>query len=231
MALTVVHVEGEPYAQGHQHGVALRDQIGHNLAVYYDRFQREVQLGPEEARARAARYQPRLDGGPYFDALKGMAAGSGHALLDLLVLNVRYELLYYEYGVCGVSGPDGCTAFAVLPPASATGHLLLGQNWDWIPEVRGAVLHSREPDGLETLTFTEAGIVGGKLGLNSTGLGLTINGRSRPLMIGPGWKCLSTCGVTKSSAGAASPRPCDWSWRADARARRTSCWPRPRTER
>ena len=130
VTLPVVNVEGEPYAQGHQHGVALRDQIGHNLAVYYDRFQREVQLGPEEARARAARYQPLLDGGPYFDALRGMAAGSGHSLLDLLVLNVRYELLYYQYGVCGVSGPDGCTAFAVLPPASANGHLLLGQNWD-----------------------------------------------------------------------------------------------------
>jgi len=176
VTLPVLNVEGAPYEQGHQHGVALRDQIGHNLAVYYDRFQREAQLGPDEARARAARYEPRLDGEPYFDALRGMAAGSGHSLLDLLVLNVRYELLYYQYGVCGVGGPDGCTAFAVLPPASANGHLLIGQNWDWIPDVRGAVLHTLEPDGLETLSFTEAGIVGGKIGLNSVGLGLTING-------------------------------------------------------
>lgn len=176
VTLPVVNVEGAPYAQGHQHGAALREQIGHNLAVYFDRFQREVQLGREEARARAARYQPLLDGGPYFDALRGMAAGSGHSLLDLLVLNVRYELLYYQYGVCGIGGPDGCTAFALLPPASANGHLLLGQNWDWIPEVRGAVLRTVEPDGLETLSFTEAGIVGGKIGLNSVGLGLAING-------------------------------------------------------
>jgi len=176
VALPVVYVEGEPYQQGHQHGAALRDQIGHNLDVYYDRFQREAQLGPDEARARAVRYQPLLDGGPYFDALQGMAAGSGHALLDLLVLNVRYELLYYQYGVCGVGGPDGCTAFAVLPSAAANRHLMLGQNWDWIPQVRGAVLHTVEPDGLETLSFTEAGIVGGKIGLNSVGLGLAING-------------------------------------------------------
>jgi isopenicillin-N N-acyltransferase like protein len=176
VTLPVVHVEGEPYDQGRQHGVALRDQIGHNLDVYYDRFQREVQLTPEEARARAAVYTPLLDGGPYFDALRGMALGSGHSLLDLLVLNVRYELLYYQYGVCGIGGPDGCTSFAVLPPASANGHLLLGQNWDWIPQVRGAVVHTQEPDGLETLSFTEAGIVGGKIGLNSVGLGLTING-------------------------------------------------------
>jgi isopenicillin-N N-acyltransferase-like protein len=176
VTLPVVHVQGEPYDQGRQHGIALRDQIGHNLNVYFDRFQREVQLAPEDARARAARYQPLLDGGPYFDALMGMAAGSGHSLLDLLVLNVRYELLYYQYGVCGIGGPDGCTSFAVLPPASANGHLLLGQNWDWIPQVRGAMLHTEEPGGLETLSFTEAGIVGGKIGLNSVGLGLAING-------------------------------------------------------
>jgi isopenicillin-N N-acyltransferase like protein len=176
VTLPLINVEGEPYDQGRQYGVALRDQIGHNLDVYYDRFQREGQLAPDEARARAARYQPLLEGRAYFDALRGMAAGSGHSLIDLLVLNVRYELLYYQYGVCGVGGPDGCTSFAVLPPASANGHLLLGQNWDWIPQVRGAVLHTQEPDGLETLSFTEAGIVGGKIGLNSAGLGLAING-------------------------------------------------------
>jgi len=176
VSLPVVRLAGDPFDQGRQHGVALRQQIGHNLEVYYDRFQREGQLAPEEARARAARYQRLLDGTPYFAALQGMAAGSGHSLIDLLVLNLRYELLYYQYGVCGVGGPDGCTSFAVLPHASANGHLLLGQNWDWIPRVRGAVLHTLEPNGLETLGFTEAGIVGTKIGLNSVGLGLTING-------------------------------------------------------
>src|SRR5439155_5747796 len=56
-------------------------------------------------------------------------------------------------------------------------HLLMGENWDWIPEVQGALLHSRSVDGSpDTLSFTEAGIVGGKIGLNSTGLGLAING-------------------------------------------------------
>jgi isopenicillin-N N-acyltransferase-like protein len=176
MTLPFVRVNGEPYDQGRQHGLALREQIAHNLDVYFDRFLREGQLAAAEARTRAARYIQVLDGHPYFDALRGMAAGSGHELLDLLVLNVRYELLYYQYGVCAVGGADGCTSFAVLPTSSANGHLLLGQNWDWIPDVKGAVVHSRELDGLETLSFTEAGIVGGKIGLNSAGLGLAING-------------------------------------------------------
>jgi isopenicillin-N N-acyltransferase like protein len=178
VTLPVVHVEGEAYNQGVAHGRALRERIQHNLDVYYDRFQREAQLAPDDARARAATYIPLLETHAYFDAVRGVASGSGQRLIDLVVLNLRYELLYYQYGVCGISGigPDGCTAFAVLPEASSNGHLLLGQNWDWIPAVQGAVLHTQDADGLETLSFTEAGIVGGKIGLNSAGVGLTING-------------------------------------------------------
>ena len=169
-------MHGEPFEQGRQHGIALREQIAHNLDVYYDRFLREAQLNPREARARAERYLPLLDGHPYSDAMRGMAEGSEQDVLDLVVLNMRYELLYYQYSILPVGEPDGCSSFAVLPTASENGHLLLGENWDWIPEVLGAVLHTREPDGLETLSFTEAGIVGGKIGLNSAGLGLAING-------------------------------------------------------
>jgi isopenicillin-N N-acyltransferase-like protein len=106
--------------------------------------------------------------------MRGIADGSGHDPRDVLVLNMRYELMYFQFGVRAMV--DGCTSFAVLPSASANGHLLLGQNWDWIPGVKGAVVHTVEPDRLETLSFTEAGIVGGKIGLNSTGLGLAING-------------------------------------------------------
>ncbi len=115
MTFPVVHVDGDAYDQGLQHGVALRAQITHNLDVYYDRFLREGQLQPEQARARAATYLPVLEGSSYFEALAGMTKGSGHKLIDLLVLNLRYELLYYQYGVCGIAGADGCTSFAVLP--------------------------------------------------------------------------------------------------------------------
>ncbi len=172
----MVHVDGPPFEQGRQHGLALGEQIAHNLDLYYDRFLREGKLEPAEARARAERFVPLLEGHPYADTLAGVAAGSGLDPIDILALNVRYELLYYQYTACAIGQPDGCTAFAVLPGASANGHLLLGQNWDWIPDVRGAVLHARDADGLETLSFTEAGIVGGKIGLNSAGLGLTVNG-------------------------------------------------------
>ena len=176
MTLPVVELDGAPFDQGRQHGLALRDQIAHNVSVYYDRFLREGHLEPGEVRRRARDFIPLLESySDYHEAMRGIAEASGQKLVDVVMLNMRYELLYYQYSVNPVLGPDGCTSFALLPEASANGHLLIGENWDWIPEVAGAVLHTRE-DGFETLAFTEAGIVGGKIGLNSSGLGLAING-------------------------------------------------------
>ena len=176
MALPIVHLAGSPFEQGRQHGRALVDRIGENVTIYYDRFAREGKLARDDVRSRAEHFLVTLDGSAYMEAMRGVAKGADLDLIDVVVLNARYELLYYQYGVCGISQPDGCTSFAVLPAASSNRHLLLGQNWDWVPRVQGAVVHTQEPDGLETLAFTEAGIVGAKIGLNSAGLGIAING-------------------------------------------------------
>ena len=96
----------------------------------------------------ASRYAGAIAGQnrDYFDGMRGIADGSGFALEEIAALQVRYEILYYQYGRSS-EDVDGCTAFAVLPEASDSGHLLVGQNWDWIPQVLGAVLHTTDPDG------------------------------------------------------------------------------------
>jgi len=176
MALPTLYLSGTPYAQGVAHGKALKEAVKHNLEVYFERFEREVGLSLTEVLQRGRRYLEAVgrQNPDYYEGVRGIADGSGSDLDALAALNVRYEILYYQFGVNAMA--DGCTAFAVLPEASANGHLLLGQNWDWIPEVKGAVLHTQGTDGLEVLSFTEAGIFGGKIGLNSAGIGLSING-------------------------------------------------------
>lgn len=176
MTLPLIHLTGSAYDQGLQHGEALRERVRHNRDVYFERFAREVRLSREQVivRARHALATIERAGPAYADGMRGVAEASGLPLDEVAALNVRYEILYYQFGANALA--DGCTSFAILPESSANGHLLIGENWDWIPQVRGALLHTVEPDGLETLTFTEAGIVGGKLGLNSAGLGLAING-------------------------------------------------------
>jgi isopenicillin-N N-acyltransferase like protein len=175
MSLPVLHLRGSPYEQGRQHGEALRERIAHNVALYFARFAGEVLLDRREVLARGARYLAAIEAHSpdYYAGMRGVADGCGRDLVELAALNVRYEILYYQFGANAMA--DGCTAFAVTPEA-ADGRLLIGQNWDWIPGVQGALLHTVEPDGLETLSFTEAGICGGKIGLNSAGLGLAVNG-------------------------------------------------------
>jgi isopenicillin-N N-acyltransferase-like protein len=174
--LPVIHLDGTPYEQGRKHGRELKDRIGHNIQVYFERFEAEGGVSHAEVLARSVKYGEAMatQNPAYFAGMRGVADGSGFKFDHVVALNIRYEILYYQFSAN--ASTDGCTSFAVLPGASANTHLLMGQNWDWIPQVQGAILHTVDPDGLETISFTEAGIVGGKIGLNSAGLGLAVNG-------------------------------------------------------
>ena len=167
------------------HGRAAGPMIAHNLRIYFGRFAEEALLSRDEVLRRAERCWPRVQtDSPEFAAMiEGIATGADRPLLEIVALNLRYELLYAEFSrigkadLGGIPAPAGdCTAFAVLPAVSANSHLWIGQNWDWIPNVAGLLLHVTRPDGLRVLSFTEAGIAGGKIGLNSAGVGLVING-------------------------------------------------------
>lgn len=181
--LRILELPAVPYEAGYHHGRDAGDLIAHNLEVYFDRFQREARLSPDEVRARAHRYLPVIESADpaYAETMRGAAEGSRLPLDDIAVLNARYELIYSQYSSINQERSahvpaGGCTAFAVTPEVSADGHLWLGQNWDWFPQVRGLVLRARYPGGFTVAAFTEAGIVGGKIGMNSAGLGLVING-------------------------------------------------------
>lgn len=195
--LPVLELAGTPYEQGLAHGRLARELIAHNVEIYFYRFERETKLPRSEVLRRAGLYLRVIEklAPHYAEAMRGVAEGSQRNLLEIAALNARYELIYSEETKKALTSPfgypsplghygreargeghDGCTSFAVLPAKSANGHLLLAENWDWIPEVQGLVLQIREPGVPDILCFTEAGIVGGKIGLNSAGLGLAING-------------------------------------------------------
>lgn len=184
--LPIIRLEGQPHAQGRAHGQALAERVRHNVDAYFRRFYMEGGLDAEAVRALAAPYEALIaaEHPGYAAAMRGLAEAAAVPPLDLVALNVRYEILYHLFASQALAPAalpaDGCSAFAALPSLTAEGQLILAQNWDWYPEVEGAVLHTVDRDAagetFETLAFTEAGIVGGKMGLNSAGLGLAING-------------------------------------------------------
>lgn len=180
--LPLVELAGDAYTQGWWHGRVLREAIAANLRIYTARFERELRMPLAKVWRRALRYADAIAGQnpAYAAGMRGIADGAGIELAAIAALNVRYELFYQYFREYDrpPPKPDGCTAFALLPAETSDGHLLVGENWDWITGVRGAIVATVEPDGLRTLAFTEAGIFGGKIGLNSAGLALLINGLS-----------------------------------------------------
>jgi isopenicillin-N N-acyltransferase-like protein len=181
MRLPVLRLKGSPYEIGYRHGQQAQDKIQHNLEVYFRRFKNETALSRDEALLRAEKYLQvirRVSPG-YARAMEGVALGSKTRLVEITALNVRYELMYSQFAKIGLKPRlrvDGCTAFGATPEATVNRHLLMAENWDWIPQVEGLFLKIRPTTGPDILCFTEAGVVGGKIGLNSEGIGLAING-------------------------------------------------------
>jgi len=166
---------------GYEHGSKAKEKIQRNLQVYFRRFKNETELSQEQVLERAEKYLRviRRVNPSYARTMEGVALGSGSRLLEIVALNVRYELMYSQFAKIGLKPlprTGECTAFAAEPRAVKNGHLLMAQNWDWIPQVEGLFLKIRNETGPNVLCFTEAGVVGGKIGLNSAGLGLLING-------------------------------------------------------
>ena len=175
-ALPLLNLQGTPQQVGYVHGLRAGKLIARNLEVYFHRFQHEAGLPPEEVLRRAAWWWQKLQriDPEYAAIVAGIAEGSGLPLLQIVALNVRYELFYSEFSRQG-RGTAACTTFAVLPDRTASGHLLMGENWDWFPGVEGLWLRLQTP-GQTILAFTEAGIAGPKIGINSHNLGLCLAG-------------------------------------------------------
>src|SRR2546428_11915764 len=179
--LPILSLRGSTYQKGRKHGKRARPEIENNLEVYFRRFKSETELSHDLAISRAAKFLEVINrvSPEYAETMKGVADGSAQDILDITALNVRYELMYSQFSKIGLKPLPktfGCTAFATLPTTVENGHLIMAQNWDWIPQVKGLFLKERNENGPDVLSFTEAGVVGGKIGLNSDGLGLLING-------------------------------------------------------
>lgn len=181
---------GPPHERGLAHGERFADEISANVEIYLDRF---AYRGADEAavRAQADEYVTLIEDEHerYAAEMRGVAEGSGVPLEDVAVLNARYEVMYgafarqaealdHDEGATRSAGADGCTSFGVLPSATADGHTYIGENWDWIAAVapNTFVMDVRREDGPDHVAVTEAGIVGGKMGVNEHGIGLVVNG-------------------------------------------------------
>lgn len=176
-----VRVEGGHRERGRQYGEQSRDRVRRSIEAYDDVFSHYAGWRWSDARDEARRYiEPieRFDA-RYLEEMRGIGEGAGVTFEDILGINVRTEVMFAAKArrAAAEGNPvDGCSAFAVLPVASATGHTLIGQNWDWLLHSfeTVVVLEATQDEGPDFVTIVEAGLLA-KTGMNSSGIGLTTN--------------------------------------------------------
>jgi isopenicillin-N N-acyltransferase like protein len=185
--IALLTTEGGPHACGLAHGRRFAQEIADNVATYLRRFAASG-LDRDAAFAEAARWRKAIaaHNGAYAEEMEGIGDGSGQSKDTIALLNARYELAFTLFGQEARTpaaelvevGPDGCTTFGVLPEVTADRHTWLGQNWDWLAGVHGRtfVLRARRRAQPSFVCLTEAGIAGGKMGVNECGIGLVENG-------------------------------------------------------
>lgn len=172
---------GGPRQRGLAHGEAYADEIAANVERYLSVF---AHYGADEETVydQAEEFVDVIKSanGEYFSEMKAVAEGAGLDLLDVTMLNARWEVMYSAYAEAAEdvddAAPDGCTAFGARPEFTTEGRTLIGQNWDWIPDIDLFLMELRQEGAPNVLTMTEAGIVGGKVGLNEHGIGMLLNG-------------------------------------------------------
>ena len=162
---------GAPRERGRQHGELAGDRIALSVERYMERFQYFAGLSTSEARAAAAEFAPviRAYDPDLLEEIEGVADGSGFATEELLAVNCRSEIMF------STPLPE-CTSFGLQPDVSANGHVYVGQNWDWAPDIKETLilLVIEQPPKPALVLLDEAGMIG-RMGLNASGIGLATN--------------------------------------------------------
>ncbi|KAK2785509.1 hypothetical protein FQN52_008421 [Onygenales sp. PD_12] len=166
--MRTISCHGTPYEIGLQHGEQARKEITGSMGFYADLFKRVCGMEWADVCAVAVRFVPFVEGvfGGYMEEMRGIAQGAGVPLESILALNVRTEIAYGMFS-------DGCTAFSWKQDKES----FLAQNWDWDRKQSPNLisLHITQASPKPSIhMITEAGIIG-KIGLNSHGVGVTLN--------------------------------------------------------
>jgi isopenicillin-N N-acyltransferase-like protein len=170
-----IRVSGMARERGRQIGQQAAARIARSIEIYRGVFAYYAGWDWQQVTEHAARYRPAIAAYEprYLEEIDGIAEGAGLDPLDVLAINVRTEVMF---AAVACKAATECTAFVALPEATADGHTLLGQNWDWKPGMSETVivLEVEQADGPNFVTVVEAGLLA-KAGLNSAGVGVVTN--------------------------------------------------------
>ena len=173
----IISVEGDFFECGYQHGEQAKALVAESVENYRNVLKNNLNLDWRQVIRLAEKFLPAINeyDPTVVDEMKGIAEGSGRAFEDILVLNVRNELAFLASSGGNTEldqdSTEGCTVMAAAPEVTESGHMIVGQNVDWldITQKTYIILKKKRKHAINCVTFLEAGIVG-KTGFNGLGI-------------------------------------------------------------
>lgn len=178
---------GSPREVGQAHGSTFATQVRACVDFYRQRFEHELKVPWAEALdyANGSVDNLRAADPGLADEMAGIAEGADLDLSEIVAINIRTGVTRMvehrdDRKIAPIGGPEPldheCTTAAILPEATADGHVLVAQNWDQRAACqRHTVLIEQHIEGEPALLFvTEAGILF-RHGMNSAGLAIAGN--------------------------------------------------------
>jgi isopenicillin-N N-acyltransferase like protein len=166
-------ISGDPWSRGNQYGTKAKKQIEKGIGNYRLDFLKSSGVTWEKAIRFSKTFVKRVrdyDAG-MVDEIQGIAKGSGRTVDEILILNLRTEILQ---GLMQTG--EGCTSLCALPEVTRGERTLLAQNWDYKPWVGETMvlLQIHQEKAPDILTLVEAGQLA-RMGMNSAGHGICNN--------------------------------------------------------
>lgn len=169
-----VSVSGSPIQMGEQIGESCREAIRGFAEIAIDRVRKTVNVSRESALIAAEALLPlaRDYSADSIDELAGIARASGLSLSEVMLLQIRNQLV-------ADSADAGCTSISCGPPFCT--ERVFGQNWDADSALDPfTVVLTRRPAGKPAFTsLTQAGLIA-YIGGNSLGMGVCLNALPAP---------------------------------------------------
>lgn len=168
--LKVIHLEGNNYEIGYQHGKILSKYIKKSIETRYHHLKSNLNISLSEAIKESQKYLPDAEKyfPEYINEIEGIAKGANIPFEKVFFIQVASEFAYR---------PDtSCSAFAITPRYTEYNEVIIGQNWDTIKEYQtNLFIYNIKPiNKPEMLMFGYAGVIG-YMGINNIGVAHVVN--------------------------------------------------------
>ena len=167
----LIEIDGEtPYERGLQYGRQAKERVGICIEYYKKSFAKQGFIW-EKAMEYAMGFLPEIERTmpEILEEAKGLAAGAGKQLGEIMAVNCRYE-------ISKLPKPEECTTAAVLPEAARGGKTYAVKNWDFHQAVMNHIVLLRiRTKEYSLVGWAEAGQMP-REGFNSAGVAIVNNG-------------------------------------------------------